>query len=228
MIGLTVLLASGLILGGAFAFRHTDSQKEVKKADLIGGQKDEQGCLVAAGYSWCEEKQKCLRAWEEDCAVAVEPTQSDVDAIRQAFALKYQRNEKDIQVTIEKFDGNFARGGVKFAVLGQVGEGGIFLAYKDNDVWKLAFDGNGMISCPEMAELNFPEDMTLGCYNETGGEVKPTAQLPNPASVNCVNKGGKSEIRTGEDGGQYGVCIFPNGSECEEWALFRGDCERTD
>lgn len=34
---------------------------------LIGGDKDEHGCLIAAGYSWCETKQKCLRTWEEEC-----------------------------------------------------------------------------------------------------------------------------------------------------------------
>lgn len=34
---------------------------------LIGGDKDEHGCLIAAGYSWCEAKQKCLRTWEEPC-----------------------------------------------------------------------------------------------------------------------------------------------------------------
>jgi hypothetical protein len=34
---------------------------------LIGGDKDEHGCLIAAGYSWCEQKQKCLRVWEEPC-----------------------------------------------------------------------------------------------------------------------------------------------------------------
>jgi hypothetical protein len=34
----------------------------------IGGERDEHGCLVAAGYSWCEPKKKCLRSWEEACA----------------------------------------------------------------------------------------------------------------------------------------------------------------
>ena len=34
---------------------------------LIGGDKDEGGCLIGAGYSWCEPKQKCLRVWEEKC-----------------------------------------------------------------------------------------------------------------------------------------------------------------
>lgn len=42
------------------------SIKEGEK--LIGGQKDEHGCLIAAGYSWCEAKQECLRTWEEPCS----------------------------------------------------------------------------------------------------------------------------------------------------------------
>jgi hypothetical protein len=36
----------------------------------IGGDKDAHGCLIAAGYSWCDAKQKCLRAWEENCTEA--------------------------------------------------------------------------------------------------------------------------------------------------------------
>jgi putative hemolysin len=48
------------------------------------------------------------------------------------------------------------------------------------------------------------------------------AQLANPASVHCVSDlGGTLDIRTDKDGGQYGVCKLPNGSVCEEWALFR-------
>ena len=35
--------------------------------NLIGGETDEGGCLIGAGYSWCEPKQKCLRVWEEPC-----------------------------------------------------------------------------------------------------------------------------------------------------------------
>ncbi len=51
-----------------------------------------------------------------------------------------------------------------------------------------------------------------------------TPQLPNPASVFCEEQGGRLEIRTAEDGGQAGYCIFADGSECEEWAFFRGEC----
>jgi len=35
--------------------------------ELIGGDKDEHGCVLMGGYTWCEAKQKCLRTWEEPC-----------------------------------------------------------------------------------------------------------------------------------------------------------------
>ncbi len=39
--------------------------------NLVGGDKDEHGCIGSAGYSWCENKQKCLRPWEEACEESV-------------------------------------------------------------------------------------------------------------------------------------------------------------
>ena len=47
--------------------------------------------------------------------------------------------------------------------------------------------------------------------------------IANPASENCVKQGGALEIRK-EAGGEVGYCHFADGSECEEWALLRGEC----
>ncbi|MEA2112767.1 MAG: hypothetical protein U9P50_02220 [Patescibacteria group bacterium] len=33
---------------------------------LVGGDRDEHGCIGSAGYSWCEAKEECLRPWEEE------------------------------------------------------------------------------------------------------------------------------------------------------------------
>jgi len=52
----------------------------------------------------------------------------------------------------------------------------------------------------------------------------PKAEIANPATANCELKGYRSQIRITEDGSQYGVCIFPDGSRCEEWAFYRGEC----
>lgn len=48
--------------------------------------------------------------------------------------------------------------------------------------------------------------------------------MPNPASVFCEDNGGKVDLRTDETGAVAGVCVFPDGSECDEWAYFRGEC----
>ena len=48
--------------------------------------------------------------------------------------------------------------------------------------------------------------------------------LANPASVYCADNGGTLDIRSDAAGNQTGVCVFPDGSECDEWAYFRGEC----
>ncbi len=50
-------------------------------------------------------------------------------------------------------------------------------------------------------------------------------EMANPASVYCEQNGGKLDIRTAVDGSQSGACMFPDGSECDEWAYFRGECK---
>ena len=47
--------------------------------------------------------------------------------------------------------------------------------------------------------------------------------LPNPASQHCVDQGYQLEMRT-EAGGTTGYCLFPDGTECEEWAFYRNEC----
>lgn len=54
--------------------------------------------------------------------------------------------------------------------------------------------------------------------------LQTQAGLPNPASVYCEQNGNRLEIRTSTDGSQSGVCFFPDSSECDEWAYYRGEC----
>ena len=62
------------------------------------------------------------------------------------------------------------------------------------------------------------------------GECAPASQqnaLSNPASAYCKQHGYTLEIRAATDGNQSGVCVFPDGSECDEWAYYRGECKPT-
>lgn len=55
----------------------------------------------------------------------------------------------------------------------------------------------------------------------------PQVNMPNPASVYCTEQGNIHEIRIAADGSQSGVCVFADGSTCDEWAYFRGECGST-
>lgn len=65
---LLVLLAVAIVMIAAwYVVRGVVANPE---PTLIGGQKDAHGCLAAAGYSWCEAKQACVRPWETYCTAA--------------------------------------------------------------------------------------------------------------------------------------------------------------
>jgi putative hemolysin len=49
-------------------------------------------------------------------------------------------------------------------------------------------------------------------------------QIANPASTYCFDHGGKIEMRE-SDMGVQGTCVFSDGSECEEWQYYRGECQ---
>lgn len=75
-----------------------------------------------------------------------------------------------------------------------------------------------------------PQNSTPAGTTETPSATSPQQSkligMANPASVHCVDAGGKLEIRTGSSGGQYGVCHMPDGNSCEEWSFFRtGQCK---
>lgn len=48
--------------------------------------------------------------------------------------------------------------------------------------------------------------------------------MANPASVYCEEQGGRVDIRQDLEGNEVGICVFEDGSECEEWSYFRGEC----
>ena len=63
-----LIIAGVLVLAGGGYFAY---QKFMPQPKIIGGDKDAGGCLIGAGYSWCEVRQKCLRVWEEKCEIPV-------------------------------------------------------------------------------------------------------------------------------------------------------------
>jgi len=71
-----ILMVSAMVLFGCTQSPDTNGNDTNVPDDgnlpLVGGDKDEHGCIGSAGYSWCEAKQKCLRVWEEACGAEEE------------------------------------------------------------------------------------------------------------------------------------------------------------
>ncbi|MFH1398687.1 MAG: Kazal-type serine protease inhibitor family protein [Candidatus Woesearchaeota archaeon] len=90
----------------ACASKQIDSYSPGECAQIIGGQRDEHGCLGPAGYSWDAEISACIRSWELDesqkaaAKIAVSPlsyrvTVVEVQTLRcvGCFEIKLQRND---------------------------------------------------------------------------------------------------------------------------------------
>lgn len=50
--------------------------------------------------------------------------------------------------------------------------------------------------------------------------------IANPASTYCVSNGGQLKIVVANDGSESGLCIFNDGSSCDEWAFYRKECQK--
>jgi len=68
--------------------------------------------------------------------------------------------------------------------------------------------------------------LSVGCAASTPqpADIEPAPNIANPAAVFCEEQGLNYEIRSAPDGSQSGVCILADGTECEGWAFYRGDC----
>jgi Tol biopolymer transport system component/putative hemolysin len=67
--------------------------------------------------------------------------------------------------------------------------------------------------------------MLFASYGCTQKTPTPSGGLPNPASVYCEQNGGTVELRADAAGAIAGTCVFPDGSECDEWSYYRGVCK---
>ena len=80
VVPLIIAIVVVLVVGGLYIYENNKTEQQIEQwyhpedtstttIPIVGGDKDEHGCIGSAGYSWCAEKNKCLRVWEEKCEV---------------------------------------------------------------------------------------------------------------------------------------------------------------
>ncbi|OGM81015.1 hypothetical protein A2594_01995 [Candidatus Woesebacteria bacterium RIFOXYD1_FULL_41_28] len=90
----------------------------------------------------------------------------NISEIRAALAAKHG-DTSDWTISVTGMEGDFAKGSVS------TGDGGgMWFAAKVNGVWKLVWDGNGIIECSSVSPYpNFPADMIPQCYSTASGQL---------------------------------------------------------
>ena len=71
--------------------------------------------------------------------------------------------------------------------------------------------------------LSFILILNLNGQKSTGSN---SLEIPNPSAEYCIKEGHEYEIRTSEDGSQSGACVFSDGTECDGWEYYRGECRQ--
>jgi hypothetical protein len=166
---ITLLLAAVIIAGGYYFLIY---QPRHQVSPLVGADRDAHGCIGSAGYSWCDVKQKCLRTWEEPCenttpAATIDETEVLKAAMKAAIVAKRGAGAADMTYTISKVNGDYAQGGANGS-----GGGGMWFAAKVNGTWKLVWDGNGIITCADIAPYpDFPKTMIPECFNDATNKM---------------------------------------------------------
>lgn len=81
--------------------------------------------------------------------------------IRKYISLKSNAPESSLTVTVSKIEGSYAKG-----MVSDVSSGGLWFAAKEDDVWKLVWDGNGVIECSTLTLYpNFPASLIPECFD---------------------------------------------------------------
>ncbi|HNS71688.1 MAG TPA: hypothetical protein PKK07_03120 [bacterium] len=151
LIGFIIFLLVALFL----SYKNEDkgnisNQTEETDVNYVGNDIDEHGCRESAGYLWCVPKNKCLRIWEESCYIDTE------EEIKYILAGKYRKEINTVKVSINKSTQDYISGSVSFGN----GEGGIFLARRQGNMWEVVYDGNGSIDCIKMRQIyGFPDEI---------------------------------------------------------------------
>jgi hypothetical protein len=66
--------------------------------------------------------------------------------------------------------------------------------------------------------------LVLAACGQEEPEPEGAVGMANPASVYCEEQGGTVVNKMRGELGEYGVCVFEDNLQCDEWAMYRGEC----
>lgn len=86
-------------------------------------------------------------------------------------------------------------------------------------------------SCCAKVNKDTPHILCVGSWKWTQSGcsfVCTDTKVVNPASEYCEKQGNTLSIVKDQAGNEYGICKFPDGTECEEWDYYNSRCKPGD
>lgn len=125
--------------------------------------------ILFSGFYFLNTKNSTTPAKTPIAPTAVVKQEPTKDQIIQALVEKNNWDKSNIELSISKTEGNFAKGSVRFK--DEMG-GGLWFAAKVNGTWKIVYDGNGIITCDELTNYqSFPKDLIPSCYDKESDKL---------------------------------------------------------
>lgn len=150
---------------------------------IIGGETDEHGCYIAAGYSWCKTKQKCLRTFEEDCPAA--PTATPVPDVMYTYLSLVSKYCYPTNIGIELWNTGGYATGTPLVRLQQVENGAVTKTCLEFTLKDIARQNKMELSLFNKDYGVEPCDYTTGAYRLVAVEPGPTKVMFNSVDIVC-------------------------------------------
>lgn len=97
--------------------------------------------------------------------ISATPSETVEQAMIQALAEKYNRDKHDVELTVSKNEGGFARGSVRFA--GEMG-GALWFGAVTDEGWVLVHDAQGPLECTIAEKYQLPQEFAPECIDADG------------------------------------------------------------
>jgi hypothetical protein len=109
--------------------------------------------------------EKMITTFKINTSLTSQPTVDEASTlkyvIKKYIALKHKSDESALAISVSKVEGNYAKG-----TANDEGGGGMWFAAKEDGVWKLVWDGNGIIECSTFDLYpQFPTSLVPSCFD---------------------------------------------------------------
>jgi len=187
---------------------------------VVGADRDENGCIGSAGYSFCESLGICIRSWETDCPVTSTTTGTETGTQVIKIDLTLASDDQC------KINGEWGHSGKNYGTFKDSGQCGDVIS-KDSSCNQNMFIHSPNMGCFCFTDLNVtPENCEYEFTGYSTYRMKNTGSISVTQSARNSRNPGQCKINSdwGHTGTNYGK--FARAEECQNKISSQTECNK--